>query len=342
MARRIKRKAYPIGKGNAGLHEGKVKLRYLDEIGRPQQDEFHKIKAVPGTWLSAACRRYGWGAIYGKKDGYGAYVEGVVRKEDGSFYQDAPGPMKQDSIEPGQRFYIQIYHDRTGGRRSRPVDRDELPPKHQDRVKVDEPTMDFATKVGLGLDVTVAILDGVGLAPLGHIMIPFQMATAGQEQWPLFAGLRAECYAVTAFNVQQYEGSDLPLSSMFRGQPKGKKYITRSGDGKSPFLDWLIGRELTLEEIWRYSWANTTTRIGVQFKKTLDELNQDISEEGGTPVQALWLRRYIMKRCLKDYKNATNHCDAVMERAGKTWTGKFAASVRPLWERYRKRVKYPQ
>jgi hypothetical protein len=122
---------------------------------------------------------------------------------------------------------------------------------------------------------------------------------------------------------------------MFQDQPPGKKYITSKGD-------WLFGKELTLAEIWRLSWADTRKRLAEQFKKVYTKLYMDMSREGGAkPLGELRLRQYLKQRVLRDYKTAANHCDVVMESAGSAMKGKFAATVKPMWDEFRKRVKYP-
>jgi hypothetical protein len=83
----------PTSNGNAGIYRGKIQVHYTDEKGIPSSKLFYAVEAVRGTWLSAVCRRLGWAAIYGPDQGYGAYVEGVVHKADGSIYVDSPVKM---------------------------------------------------------------------------------------------------------------------------------------------------------------------------------------------------------------------------------------------------------
>jgi hypothetical protein len=115
------------GKGNPGIYLG-VRPFGVVINGVPHIGNFHLIEAIEGTWLSAATRKFGWGAVYGAEQGFGAYVKGIVLRMDGSFIWGLP---EADRIEPGERFYIKIYEGKDEGTVSK---RPELKLKADKRV----------------------------------------------------------------------------------------------------------------------------------------------------------------------------------------------------------------
>ena len=99
---------------------------------------------------------------------------------------------------------------------------------------------------------------------------------------------------------------------------------------------------MTLDEIWHLTWVETRKQLAAQFKQVYTKLYMDMSRDGANmPLGELRLRRYVKERCLRDYKTGANHCDVVMKSAGSAIKGKIAPTSKPMWDMFRKRVRYP-
>ncbi len=110
-------KTQSVREGNPGKYYGRKQVNFIIN-GVFHTGIFHIIEAIEGTWLSAATRKHGWGEVYGPKDGYGAYVKGVIRREDGSFISG----VSADQIKPGELFAIKVFMGdpiRTGEKRKK-------------------------------------------------------------------------------------------------------------------------------------------------------------------------------------------------------------------------------
>ncbi len=118
---------------NAGIDHGIIQLLFVDKkSGAIQTGYWHVIEAIEGTWLSEACKKFGWDKEYGPEDKYGALVEGVVRRTDGGYvgigimYPDA------DIVKPGELYAIQIYENqgksKTRGKKPKPEIDTEIEP----------------------------------------------------------------------------------------------------------------------------------------------------------------------------------------------------------------------
>lgn len=305
----------PRGEGNPGIYYGRKQINFIDkESGAILTNIFHVIQAIEGTWLSAACRAHGWGAVYGPEHGYGAYVECIVRREDGSCIWP---PAAADKIKPGELFAIEIYKGRPEGKRRRKSAQAELFHSYRDRLEVDEPTIEIATVIGLVLDLVSNIFE-----PLAFFSIPFNMATVGRDPVAQMAELRAQCYAITAFVWREHEGKPLPLSRVFRYTMAYKRKA--------------------VEKAWNDSWARTTLELKDKFESERIRIYKEVAKNQGdvTRVGAIQLREYLKKRAKNEYVIPARHCDKLMESAGDSWKNRIPATIHPLWELYRK-TKYP-
>jgi RHS repeat-associated protein len=65
--------------------------------------EYARYQAREGTWISASMRAMGWGEVFAKEQGYGAYT-GMVRDASGAIYRSP------DKVEIGDQYLIPTMH----------------------------------------------------------------------------------------------------------------------------------------------------------------------------------------------------------------------------------------
>lgn len=87
--------------GNPGKFLGIEGIHVEQPNGPAVLVMFQRVEAIEGTWLSAATQKLGWDAQFGKDRGYGAYVRGLVFREDDLTQETDP-----DNIEPGEKFLV--------------------------------------------------------------------------------------------------------------------------------------------------------------------------------------------------------------------------------------------
>lgn len=225
---------------------------------------FHIIEAKKGTWLSAATRKFGWGDVYGPEDGYGAYVKGVVRREDGSFIFGKAA----DQIEPGELFAIKPYTGKPisagkKGRKLGPAEKKRLvellAKEHNlvgEQLKILAKAIDIIGKTGdvatvaeiVGLigesgiiagAATVVSLVGTVLLPFGLHVAVFNKTKTSERMY----NLRAIAYTITAFAFDQ----DIPTGSRMTRRRWGG--LVAKPEAKAHEKVWLESIEPTLRLI---------------------------------------------------------------------------------------------
>ncbi len=286
---------------------------------------FHIIEAIEGTWLSAATRKLGWGKEYGPEKGYGAYVEGIVRRMDGSCIWGAAA----NKIKPGECFAIKIYEGK--GERMPRRGLGTLPPDIAARLDPGGIGGEIANIVDLGVDVILDILVEFNpiLTPLAIAKQIFGSVTAvlrASNSNEARAAVRAQCYAITAFVWQEHEGNPLPLSSVFSSRIK---------------LWGLLSR---VKEAWKDSWVTSTRELNTNFKKNATKFYMEVSRRGGnvdmTQLYVLPLRKHLKNGAVDKYKTAAQYCDKLMKDAAGYWKNKILSGEKWLWE-VNRQVKYP-
>lgn len=289
-------------------------------------NRFHVIEAIEGTWLSAACRKFGWGAEYGPEDGYGAYVEGIVRREDGSYIWDAAA----DKIKPGELFAIEIYKGKSEKKPKRKEEGGKLSPDQEDRIQTKPPTIEIATAIGLGAEVVGQIFEGFGVF-WGFLMIPFQMADLGKDPHLPMAAARAQCYARTAFVWREHERTPLPISKAFHHISKQPVQIDRDLWEK-------------MKKAWNDSWVEHTRDLRTKFDSARVKIYMEVSRKHGNvnAVSEIALRNYIKRMAEDKYGTSAQFCDMCLVEVTNSnwWRDNFPPTVKPLWETYRQ-TKYP-
>ena len=310
-------------KGNPGKYLGPRSRAVVIE-GVQHWGNFHLIEAIEGTWLSAATRKLGWGEVYGPEDGYGAYVPGIVRREDGSYIS---GPAA-DKIEPGERFFIKIYEGKGGRMPRRGLGT--LPPDIAARLDPGGIGGEIATIVDLGVDVILDILVEFNpiLTPLTIAKQVFGSVTAvlrASNSNENMAAIRAQCYAITAFVWQEYEGKPLPLSIVF----------------SSRLLSGLLP---SVEKAWTDSWNRSTRELNTDFKEKAKKFYMEVSRRGGnvdlSQLYVLPLRKHLNNRAVDKHKTAAQFCDTLLKDAASYWKNKITAGEKGIWE-YHRETKYP-
>jgi hypothetical protein len=309
--------SHAIPNYNSGVYHGQRQVFFTDKkSGVMKTNLFHIIEAIEGTWLSAACREHGWGAEYGPEDGYGAYVEGIIRREDGSYFWPS---STADRIEPSELFAIEIYKgkpEKDRRRKSKPGKG--IPDKNREKIEIDDPTIEMATIVGLAVEVAGNIFPPVALfvgLPLGLI----SMAKSGVVQ---IAELRALCYATTAFTWMEHERKPLPLSRVFQHTMHYKLK--------------------DVKKAWNSTWINTVNEHNKLIKSEYRKIYMEVSKAGGdvSGLGEVKIRKYIKAMKIKKHKTAAQYCDRLMDSSGEWWKNRFPATIKPIWELHRK-TKYP-
>ncbi len=314
----------PVRAGNPGKDLG-VRPISFKIGGWVRTGNFRVIQAIEGTWLSAAARKYGWGAVYGPREGYGAYIEGIVRREDGTPIWGADA----DKIRPGEYFAIAIYEGGSEGPRAK-RDKLELTPEQQGRIKIRGPSVGLAEAVGLSQEIVGQLLEPVGVV-LAFAAIPMQMADLGRGPHPPMAVARAHCYAKTAFAWMEQGEKPLPVSSVFH-------YLR-----DSPIVPH---QELfpVVQKAWEESWRETIRKLEEQFNEARTKIYMEVSRRNGNtrPLSLSALRRFAKDSLQSEFQTAAAYCDKCLASVGDAnwWKNFFPPTVKPLWDLQRK-TSYP-
>lgn len=304
-------------KGNPGIYLGKRQIRFVYD-GVMHTGIFHVIKAIEGTWLSAATRKFGWGKRYGPEDGYGAYVEGIVRNEDGTYIWDASA----DHIKPGELFAIELYEPATPGKKRKRIDgKPTLTPEQEEQLEPEDPTIELSTIIGLGVDIASQISDVVGVIATPYAIFSgmASAARAGSSNESM-AGIRAQCYAITAFTWMEHEKTRLPVSKVFNNV--------------------LPGLVKGIEKSWRENWDETKALLTQRFEDTYVKIYQDVVKKNGNPPSEMQLRKHIMKKAQKKHGTPAQHCDKLLVSAAEYWKNLIQPQERQIWD-YHRKTKYP-
>lgn len=313
------------GQGNPGIYLGRRQINFIYD-GVFHTGIFHVIQAIKGTWLSAATRQLGWGAVYGPEDGYGAYVEGIVRREDGSYIWDTAA----DKIRPGELFAIEIYKGKSE-RKIRPKKYPSLPDDQRESLQVKDPLIGIAEGAGLAVEIIAQIFGVVGLIK-GFVDIPFQMAYLGRDPHLFMAVARAQCYARTSFVWRKNEGVPLAVSKVFHPLRDNPVQVDPNLFKK-------------IEKHWRDSWIKHIRDLRMRFKSVYTKIYMEVSRKRGdvTAVGEIQLRKYLKKINEDKYGTASQYCDKLMKDvASANWlANSFPPTAKPMWEMHRRRTKYP-
>lgn len=312
--------------GNPGEYLGLRQVRFKHEVLGWTTGQFHVIRVVKGTWLSAATKKFGWGNVYGQKDGYGAYVEGIVRREDGSYASTWENHSVADHIIPGQLFAIEVYRQKTDQNHRWKKELEKLSADSENIMKPNRNAMiGLASASGLTVDF-LSNFSKLGL--LAYVSIIFNLKAVSHNPNVAMATVRARCYAATAFIWQEYQGAPLRVSRVY-DREKWKKNLYRK-----------------IQDAWDESWKETNNKLEKWLTESYTKIYKEVTLKGGdvTAVGELQLRKHItrLEQERLGVNTSAEYCDKLLEKfAGSNWWADgFPATVMPIWE-YDRKTLYP-